>query len=146
MNPRLSEIWNDIDAHLQAILALRMEEKTIVSTSAEYKSNEVPLYFDDTVRTIRWDCGILKLSKKQFSLIKILWNGKGRTETLDEIESVLWHTVGTEEKPFIGKNTLFVLISRLRNNVSGFDFPYEIESVKNFSTGELQGYRLVLKK
>jgi DNA-binding response OmpR family regulator len=146
MNPRLSEIWIDIDTHQQAILALQAEERAIILTPPTDDTDEVPLYFDDAARRIRWSGGMLTLSKKQFSLIKTIWNSSEWTGTLDEIESALWRTVGTEEEPFIGKNTLFVLVSRLRNKVSESDFPYKIESVKNFSTGELQGYRLVLKK
>jgi DNA-binding response OmpR family regulator len=147
MHARLLEIHHKIEICLQEVFTLRSEEAAILEMiQQQNRETAFELSFDERGRTIRWTGGMLKLSRKQFSLIKTIWNNGKRTETLDEIELAIWHDAGTDEKPFIGKNTLFALISRLRNSVSAINFPYEIESVKDGFTGELQGYRLTLKE
>ncbi|MDR3108654.1 MAG: winged helix-turn-helix domain-containing protein [Planctomycetaceae bacterium] len=147
MHTRLLEIHRKVDIHLQEVLKLRSEEAAILEMiQNQSKETVTDLFFDEQRQTIRWADGMVKLSRKQFSLMKTLWNNDERTETLAEIESSIWNEVGSEDKPFVEKNTIFALVSRLRNSVSDVGFPYEIVGVKNSETSELQGYCLVRKE
>ncbi|MDR1491938.1 MAG: hypothetical protein LBT05_04360 [Planctomycetaceae bacterium] len=112
--------------------------------------NEPELFFDESKRIIQWTGGIVKISRKRFLFLKTLWNAKKYNEdkiaTIAELEEQVWDDVGdSPQNMFIAKNRLFGLLFHLQNFISSVNFPYKIESVKNFSTGELLGYRLLLR-
>jgi DNA-binding response OmpR family regulator len=106
--------------------------------------NEPELFFDEQNRTVRWNGGAVKLCRKQFAFIQALWNGTKHSEQLDVLEEYVWQDRHTKKQPFVRRHAIFALVSRTRKNVSNVNFPYKIESIKNFSTLELQGYQLVL--
>jgi DNA-binding response OmpR family regulator len=142
MNPRFFEIENEIGLHLQAILNLRTEKRKIIQLSQPDKANEVLLYFVDDTRTIRWYEKSIRFSKKQYQLIKTLWQSDNHEATLDNIEEQVWD-VGTEKQPFIERHTIFTFVQRAQNQLKKCDFPYKIVPVKNFSTRENKGYKLI---
>ncbi|GHT24538.1 hypothetical protein FACS189419_09520 [Planctomycetales bacterium] len=107
-------------------------------------AGEPELFFDEQNRTVRWNGGAVKLCRKQFSFIQALWNGAKHSEQLDVLEEYVWQDRHTNKQPFVRRHTIFALAARTRKNVNNVNFPYKIESIKNFSTLELQGYQLVL--
>jgi DNA-binding response OmpR family regulator len=142
MNSRFFEIENEIDFHLRAILSLRTENRTIIRLLQPDKTNEVPLTFEADNRTIRWYEKSIRFSKKQYLLIKTLWTGDQHEASLDDIEEQIWHA-GTKERPFIERHTIFTLIRRAQIQLKKCAFPYKIISLKNGSTRENKGYKLI---
>jgi len=138
------EISHDIDYHSKELVKLSAEIASVLNNSG----TKPELFFDEQKHTIRWRAvdyaggsGSIKLSKKQFALIKTLWNGEDQAATLDKIEEAVY----SETESFVKKQTLLMLVSRARNSVIGSGFPYEIERIKNAETAELSGYQLVCK-
>ncbi|MDR3109362.1 MAG: hypothetical protein LBU65_06710 [Planctomycetaceae bacterium] len=159
MNSRFFEIENEIDTHLQAIFALQTEKQTLIQSSFFGKENEVSLSFDDNVRTIRWNCGSVRLSPKPYLFIKILWNAPQHRAKIETIEQKVWKrkkgdkkevTIKTKigikkvtiKSKFVPKGTLFSLVCRLQKALKNSRFPYKILSLKNFSTQETRGFAL----
>ncbi|MDR2642639.1 MAG: hypothetical protein LBC74_07585 [Planctomycetaceae bacterium] len=143
MNPRFFEIESEIDSHVQAILNLRTEKRTILQLSQPDKSNEILLFFETDCRTIRWFENSIRFSKKQYLLIKTLWTSEQHEASLDHLEEQIWHHAGTEKQPFIERHAIFTLIRRAQNQLEKCAFPYKIIPVKNFSTRENKGYKLI---
>jgi DNA-binding response OmpR family regulator len=141
----LLELHQQSEEHLQRFLELRAKEReTVRQMLAKTTEPEPALFFDDELRTIRWMTGIVKLSQNQYRFIKLLWSNKNRTADIDDIETAVWQHVNTPNRPFINKHSILMLIDRSRKAVRNAGFPYEIESIKNFSTRELTAFRLVV--
>ncbi|MDR1491904.1 MAG: hypothetical protein LBT05_04190 [Planctomycetaceae bacterium] len=71
------EIRQEIDLHVRQLVTLLAEEDQIIrQTLPESQNAEIPLQFDDVKRTISWFGGSVRLAKKQYLLVKTLWQSK----------------------------------------------------------------------
>ena len=131
---RLWEIGNQIDA-------LRREQDKIVQSLLS--NTEPELVFDDHRRRIYWDSGSVKLGKKSYLFVKTLWNGEDYQADFAELEENVW-TQHSESEMFLARRTVSTLVQHTQKNLTEANFPYKIEAVKNFSSRELEGFRLVL--
>jgi len=131
---RLIEIGDQIDA-------LRREQNRIFQSLLP--EGEPELFFDDHRRRIYWDSGSVKLGKKAYLFIKTIWFGKERQAEFAELEETVWAPC-PKTKMFVARRTVSTLVHHTQKNLSEVDFPYKIEALKNFSSRELEGFRLVL--
>jgi hypothetical protein len=155
------EIQQEIDYLIQRLVSLRakVDELTQTELNTE-KQVEVLLSFKDNSQMIFWSGGSIHLSKKQYLLVKTIWNANNRTATLDVIEENIWNLKEKDDADrsvlFIPRHTIFELVNRTRNSVYQSNFPYEIvsnivkqivkQNDKHCGHCELQGYSLVVKK
>ena len=131
---RLLEIGNQIDA-------LRREQDRIVQSLLP--DTEPELFFNDHLRRIYWDGGSVKLGKKSYLFVKTVWFGKEHQAEFAELEENVWMQ-RAESKTFVARRTVSTLVQHTQNNLTEVNFPYKIEALKNFSSRELEGFRLVL--
>ena len=131
---RLLEIGDQIDA-------LRREQERI--TKSLLCDTESELRFDDHRRRVYWAGGSVKLGKKSYLFVKTLWFGENHQAELAELEENIW-TQRSATEGFIARRTVSALVLHTQKNLTEAYFPYEIEAVKNFSSRELEGFRLVL--
>ena len=101
------------------------------------------LSFDDHRRRIYWSGGSVKLGKKSYLFIKTLWLGECHQAELAELEENVW-AQHIETKAFVARHTVSMLVRHTQKNLTEANFPYKIETVKNFSSQELEGFRLTL--
>jgi DNA-binding response OmpR family regulator len=100
------------------------------------------LFFDDQRRRIYWGGGSVKLGKKSYLFIKTVWNGENHQAEFAELEENVWMR-DAESDMFVDRSTVTMLVRHTQKNLIEANFPYEIESVKNFSSRELEGFRIV---
>ena len=131
---RLIEIGDQIDA-------LRQEQNRIFQSLLP--GGEPELFFDDHRRRIYWNGGSIKLGKKAYLFVKTIWCGRERQAEFAELEETVW-ALCPKTKMFVARRTVSTLVQHTQKNLSEVNFPYKIEAVKNFSSRELEGFRLVL--
>ena len=132
---RLLEVNNQMDV-------LRSELERIVRLLLPDVKPE--LSFDDQLRRIYWGGGSVKLGKKSYLFIKTLWFGENHQAEIVELEENVW-AQQIETKAFVARRTVSMLARHTQKNLTEVNFPYKIEPVKNFSSQELEGFRLVLQ-
>ena len=137
-----------VDGYLRRLLevnsqmdVLRRELERLVRLLLPDEKPE--LSFDDLLRRIYWSGGSVKLGKKSYSFIKTLWYGDGHQAEIAELEENVW-AQQMATKAFVARRTVSMLVRHTQKNLTETDFPYKIEPVKNFSSQELEGFRLIL--
>lgn len=111
----------------------------------------IPLLFDDDNRVVRWGKKAITLGEKSCCFVERLWSrGVGQVVEVHEIEEAVFAL--DEEDPknlFVPPNTLKQFVKRLRKNLAGARFPYEIETVKKISEKnsilQITGFRLKIR-
>lgn len=131
---RVLEISRQIDA-------LRREQEQIIRSLLP--ESEPELFFDDMRRRIYWGGGSVKLGKKAYFFIKTVWLGENHRADFAELEENVW-TQHVETEMFVARRTVSMLVQYTQKNLTEANFPYRIETLKNFSNQELEGFRLVL--
>jgi len=131
---RLLEINQQIDV-------LRSEQERIVRSLLPDAKPE--LFFEDHRRRIYWGGGSVKLGKKSYLLVKTIWIGEDHHAEFAEVEENVW-LQHADTKMFVHRCAVAMLVRHTQKNLKEANFPYEIEAVKNFSSRELEGFRLVL--
>ena len=124
----------------QEIAALRQEQEKILQSLLPDTMPE--LFFDDLRRRISWGGGSVKLGKKSYFFVKTVWLGENHQAEFADLEENVW-IQNTEKRMFVDRSTVAMLVRHTRKNLTEANFPYEIESIKNFSSQELEGFRLV---
>ena len=104
---------------------------------------EQELLFNDDRRRIYWDGGSVKLGKKSYLLVQTIWTGEDHHAEFTEVEENVW-LQHAETEMFVHRCAVAMLVRHTQKNLKEANFPYEIETVKNFSSRELEGFRLVL--
>jgi len=132
---RLLEINHQIDI-------LREEHGQILQSLLSETKPE--LFFDDPRRQIHWGGGLIKLGKKSYLFVKTIWLGENHQAELTELEENVW-TEHLETETFVDRCTVSMLVRHVQKNLNEANFPYKIETVKNFLSKELEGFRLVLR-
>jgi len=125
----------------QQIDALRSEQEKIVRALLPEAKPE--LFFDDHRRRIYWSGGSVKLGKKSYLLVQTIWTGEDHHAEFTEVEENVW-LQHAETEMFVHRCAVAMLVRHTQKNLKEANFPYEIETVKNFSSRELEGFRLVL--
>jgi len=87
----------------------------------EGKTPSVPLVFDDCYRTVFWNGGFLKLGKKPFQVLKLLYFATSRRMTITDLEAAVWKE--------ITHGTIKSTVSRLGKRLTDVKCPYYIEPV-----------------
>lgn len=144
MTSRVFEIENEIDVHLQAIFNLQTEKRQLLKITKPI-STEINLVFDDSERTVQWNEGCIKMGRKTFCLVKLLWKKNKHRATIAQIEKQVWN-VGKKKKFFVKTHTIFSLIRRAQKLLENRHFPYKILTIKTRSTHEIKGYKLICAK
>ena len=127
----------------QEIATLRDEQEKILQSLLP---NTMPeLLFDDLRRRIHWGGGSVKLGKKSYIFVKTVWSGEDHRAEFADLEENVWMQ-NTEKKMFVDRSTVTMLVRHTQKNLTEANFPYKIESIKNFSSQELEGFRLVLSE
>ena len=130
---RLLEISHDIES-------LRLEQERLLQS---LQPNAAPeLSFDDDRRRIYWDGGSVKLGKKSYRFTKTIWFGENHQADFSEVEENVWKKY-LKTAAFVPLRTVTMLVRHTQKNLTEAGFPYEIETLKNFSSRELEGFRLV---
>ena len=124
----------------QEMAVLRQEQEQILKSLLPDTMPE--LLFDDQRRRIYWGGGSVKLGKKSYLFVKTVWQGEDHKAEFAELEENVW-TQYTDRKMFVDRSTVAMLVRHTQKNLTEANFPYEIESIKNFSSQELEGFRLV---
>jgi len=124
----------------QEIATLRDEQEKILKSLLPETMPE--LCFDDLRRRIYWGGGSVKLGKKSYIFVKTVWLGEDHRAEFADLEENVWMQ-NSEKKMFVDRSTVAMLVRHTRKNLKEANFPYEIESIKNFSSQELEGFRLV---
>jgi len=124
----------------QEMAALRNELEKILQSLLPDTMPE--LFFDDPRRRIYWGNGSVKLGKKSYIFVKTVWLGEDHKAEFADLEENVW-IQNTEKKMFVDRSTVAMLVRHAQKNLTEANFPYEIESIKNFSSQELEGFRLV---
>jgi hypothetical protein len=130
---RLREISHQVES-------LRNEVERLLQSFLPDKKPE--LSFVDHKRRISWTGGSVKLGKKSYLFVKTIWLGENHQVEFSELEESVWKKQ-LDEKMFISPQTVCMLVRHTQNNLAEANFPYEIESIKNSSSRELEGFRLV---
>jgi len=142
--------------------ALLAEETELLARLQELNEGSmattVPLAFDDTRRMLRWAGGEVRLGKKPYRFVKVLYFAKEWRLHLTTLEKRVW---GKRSTPKSG--TVKVMVCRLEKTLRMVKFPYRIVHVnykghvlrtQNRITGqiytarqvEVAGYKLVKRK
>ena len=103
---------------------------------------EPELIFNDNRRRISWGNSSVKLGKKSYRFVKTIWLGENHQVTFAEVEENVWGQQ-IKKKMFVPLSTVAMLVRYTQKNLTEAYFPYKIEPVKNFSSRELEGFRLV---
>ena len=142
-NAELSDIRAEIDALIERIVELRVQEKSLIAPHfPEYA--ETTLRLDEARRTISWLGGSCKLSPKEFLFVKTLWNGKDHFAEWSVIEETVWAERFHKKvsAPFVPKNTVKVFLLRLQTKLAQSHFPYIIVSVSGSRSQGTRGWQL----
>jgi hypothetical protein len=133
--PRLLEISRQMET-------LRSEQERLIQSLLP--DGDLELYFDDHKRRISWASGSVKLGKKFYLFVKTIWLGKNHQVEFSELEESEWNKQREAKgKMFISQQTVSMLVQHTQQNLAESDFPYAIEPLKNNSSDELEGFRLV---
>jgi len=133
--PRILEISRQIES-------LHSEQERLIQSLLP--DGDLELYFDDNKRRISWGSGSVKLGKKFYLFVKTIWLGKNHQVEFSELEGSEWNKQREEKgKMFISQQTVSMLVQHAQENLAEAGFPYEIESLKNDPSQELEGFRLV---
>ena len=130
---RLLEISRQIES-------LRSEQDRLLQSLLP--SAEPELIFDDNRCRIGWQSGSVKLGKKSYRFVKTIWLGENHQVEFSEVEENVWGKQ-LEKKMFVPLSTVAMLVRHTQKNLTEAHFPYKIESIKNFSSRELEGFRLL---
>ena len=136
-----------IDNRLYRLLEISQEMATLRNEQEKILQSLLPetmpeLFFDDSRRRIYWGGGSVKLGKKSYIFVKTVWFGEDHQAEFADLEENVW-IQNTEKKMFVDRSTVAMLVRHTRKNLTEANFPYEIENIKNFSSQELEGFRLV---
>jgi hypothetical protein len=123
--------------------SLRTEQERLLQSLLPDGKPE--LFFADHKRRISWSGGSVKLGKKSYLFVKTVWLGENHQVEFSELEETVWKKQ-LAEKMFISLQTVSMLVRHTQKNLTEVGFPYEIESLKNDSSRELEGFRLVCLK
>jgi len=135
--PRILEISRQINS------LCNEQERLIQSLLPD---GNLELYFDDNKYRISWGSGYVKLGKKFYLFVKTIWLGKNHQVEFSELEESVWNKQREEKgKMFISQQTIPMLVQDTQKKLEEANFPYEIESLKNNSSQELEGFRLVVQ-
>ncbi|MDR1492095.1 MAG: hypothetical protein LBT05_05185 [Planctomycetaceae bacterium] len=158
------EIRQEINHLLQRFATVLTEEDEILrQTLPESEIAEVPLQCDDAKKTISWFDSSLRLSRKQYLLIKTLWESENHKADLTEIEEIVWEKE-LQGKIAIERHAILTLVSRVQTKLEQKSFPYQIEAHKikilggqekpvrikspnrrNYTSIEISGYQLIVR-
>ena len=130
---RLLEISRQIES-------LRCEQERLLQSL--FPNTEPELSFDDNRRRIGWRSGSVKLGKKSYRFVKTIWLGENHQVEFAELEENVWGQQ-LKKKMFVPLSTVAMLVRHTQKNLTEAHFPYKIEPIKNFSSRELVGFRLV---
>ena len=130
---RLLEISSQIES-------LRYEQERLLQSLLP--SAEPELFFDDNRHRIGWRSGSVKLGKKSYRFVKTIWLGENHQVEFSELEENIWGQQ-LKKKMFVPLSTVAMLVRHTQKNLTEAHFPYKIEPIKNFSSRELEGFRLV---
>ena len=103
---------------------------------------EPELFFNDDRRRIYWNNGSIKLGKKSYLFIQTLWQGKNHQAEFAELEESVWMQ-DPEMEAFVARRTVSTLVQHTQKNLTEAYFPYKVESIKDISNRQLEGFRLV---
>lgn len=98
-------------------VALRKQLKKMLIVG---EREPVTLMFDKVKRTIYWDGGKIKLGKKSFRFVRLLYHAKNQRATSSHIAKCVWGNA-TEDQ-----HNINVLFYRLEDSLAEAKFPYEI--------------------
>ena len=136
-----------VDSRLHRLLEIRRQVETLRSEQERLLQSLLPdeepeLSFADHKRRISWAGGSVKLGKKSYQFVKTIWLGENHQVEFSELEESVWKKQ-LAEKMFVSLQTVSMLARHTQKNLIEANFPYEIESIKNDSSRELEGFRLV---
>jgi hypothetical protein len=152
-NKKISESNKKIDEAQGLIIALEKKFEYVIKNIIIIKGETriVPeLTFDTEKRLIFWNENkSIKLGKKCFNIVKILWGGKKRRATIEKIERIVWKSeLKLKEKrtaevktkggvkrvainlALIEKSRIFSCIHYLNIILKKEKFPYRVISIK----------------
>ena len=138
-----------VDHRLQRLLEIRQQMVTLCQEQERLLQSFLPdgkqvLSFVDHKRRISWVGGSVKLGKKSYQFVKKLWLGENHQVELSELGESVWNKpLEEKEKKPISPPTVSKLVQETQDNLVEANFPYEIETLKNNSSQELEGFRLV---
>jgi DNA-binding winged helix-turn-helix (wHTH) protein len=95
-----------------------------ILAGTEHTKKNVLLTFESDGKTIRWEGGTVRLTKKPCKFVKALYNAKKQRMRINGIAAKVWGD------PFTARNTIYVTLCNLRNELKQAKFPYEILSKK----------------
>ena len=124
----------------QQIESLRSEQERLLQSFLP--DAEPELFFDDHRHRIGWGNGSVKLGKKSYRFVKRVWQGENHQAEISDVEEIVWKQQ-LKKKMFVPLSTVAMLVRHTQKNLIEAGFPYEIESLKNFSSRELEGFRMV---
>ena len=138
-----------VDNRLHRLLEISRQVEALQSEQERLLQSLLPdgepeLSFADHKRRISWAGGSVKLGKKSYLFVKTIWLGKNHQVEFSEVEESVWKKQ-LAEKMFISLQTVSMLARHTQKNLIEVNFPYEIESIKNDSSRELEGFRLVFQ-
>ena len=146
------ERYGETDAgqRLYRLLEISQEMADLQREQSQILQSLIPgtvpeLFFDDQRRRIYWGGGSVKLGKKSYLFVKTVWLGEGHQAEFAELEENVWMR-HAETEMFVDRSTVAMLVRHTQKNLTEANFPYEIEGIKNFSSRELEGFRLVFRE
>jgi len=138
-----------VDSPLHRLLEISQQIVTLCKEQERLLQVFLPdgkqvLSFVDHKRQISWAGGTVKLGKKSYQFVKTLWLGENNQVEFSELEKSVWEKqLEEKEKKPISPLTVSKLVQDTQENLVEANFPYEIETLKNESSQELEGFRLV---
>ena len=148
-SPPKSDSGITVDHRVQRLLEIRQQMVTLCQEQERLLQSFLPdgkqvLSFVDPKRRISWVGGSVKLGKKSYQFVKKLWLGENHQVELSEFEASGGNKPLAEKEimPLIPQ-AVAKLIQDTQDNLVEAHFPYEIEILKNNSSQELEGFRLV---
>ena len=149
MSPQNCDCGITVDNRLHRLFKINQQIITLCKEQERLLQVFLPdgkqvLSFVDHKRQISWAGGTVKLGKKSYQFVKTLWLGENNQVEFSELEKSVWEKqLEEKEKKPISPLTVSKLVQDTQENLVEANFPYEIETLKNESSQELEGFRLV---
>ena len=136
-----------VDSRLHRLIEINRQVETLRSEQERLLQSLLPdaepeLSFADHKRRISWSGGSVKLGKKSYLFVKTIWLGDNHKIEFSVLEESVWGEQ-LAKKMFISLPTVSMLARHTQKNLTEANFPYVVETIKNDSSRELEGFRLV---
>ncbi|GHT22419.1 hypothetical protein FACS189419_04940 [Planctomycetales bacterium] len=140
----LSALTNAEFARLQLAIAEEVVRRLAADTQRKETPPEVPLRFDDTLRTIQWRGGEVKLGRKKYLIVKTVWKSKKHRASINEIEEVVWGVGNEKFDMFVERKLMSATVAQLQKTLSKSNFPYQLRTIKDGYKHQIKGFLLFL--